>query len=235
MKIGVVTLFPQIFPGPLNCSILGRGLKDNNWELNIYNMRSHNKQNVDSKLYGGGIGMLIKPDIVSDIINQQINYKLIIFLVPFGIRWTQNLCNKIKNKYSSILFVCGRYEGIDYRVFDTYEKKAVFVSIGDFITCGGELPAMIIIESIIRLHLVNKIGTTFDTFSLHNNENKYINNSVYVEAPQYTKPFIWNNLSVPTVLISGNHKKIECWKNNESIKQLNKLQYYNSQEYFDQI
>jgi tRNA (guanine37-N1)-methyltransferase len=212
ITIGIITLFPEIFT-PLNCSIFYKGLEKNYWQLNLIDLKKYG-DHVDDTPYGGGDGMLIRADIISQAIDDHITeYDHIIFTVPFGKRLQQNIVKDL-SQHSSILIVCGRYEGIDYRIYDYYSKKynVSFISIGDYILAGGELPAMVISESILRYHLLRWTALNEESF----------NNNGYLEAPQYTRPLIWNNLSVPDVLRSGNHKNINQWKLQQSLQQTQK-------------
>lgn len=208
MKIGIITLFPEIFPGPLDCSILHKAQQLGYWQLNIIDLKKYH-DHVDDTIYGGGDGMLIRADILSKAIDDHINnYDHIIFTVPFGQTLKQSLVNEL-SQHKSILIVCGRYEGIDYRIFHYYSQKysTSFISIGDYIMAGGELPAMVITESIIRLHWLRWSVTTQESF-----------NNNLLEPPQYTRPLEWNGLKVPDVLLSGHHGKIAQWRYEKSLE-----------------
>jgi tRNA (guanine37-N1)-methyltransferase len=208
MKIGIITLFPEIFPGPLNCSILNKAQELGYWELNIIDLKQYH-HHVDDTIYGGGDGMLIRADILGKAIDDHIkDYDHLIFTVPFGTPLQQSYVNDL-SQYKSILMVCGRYEGIDYRIFEYYSQNysTSFISIGDYIMAGGELPAMVITESIIRLHWLRWQVTKNESFS-----------DGLLEAPQYTRPLEWNGLKVPDVLLSGHHGKIAQWRSSESLK-----------------
>lgn len=213
MKVGVLTLFPQMFPGPLNYSIIGRGLINKIWELEVIDLYANGKH-IDDKPFGGGAGMLIRADIITEFIDKNmVNYDVIAFLVPFGKVFNQKICNELQN-INSILFVCGRYEGIDYRVYEYCEKKysTMFLSMGNYILCGGEIAAMAIIEAIVRLKVIKKERSFLEeSFSDFNNN--------LLEAPQYTKPVKWENMEVEEVLRSGHHGKIRQWHKQKSIEQ----------------
>ena len=212
MKIGVITLFPEIFPGPLACSILYKGLEKEYWSLDIIDLKKYH-HHVDDTIYGGGDGMLIRADILGQAIDEHmVHYEYLIFMVPFGQPWHQKAA-QATSQYSSILFVCGRYEGIDYRIYEYYQSQysVGFVSIGDYIMAGGEIPAMVVIESIIRLHWLRWKVTEEESFS---------NN--LLEPPQYTRPVQWKGLDVPEILLSGHHGKIAQWKHKKSLEQTKK-------------
>lgn len=212
MKVGVITLFPEIFPGPLGCSILYKGLEKKYWQLEIIDLKKYG-DHCDDIIYGGGEGMLMRADILGKAIDDYINdYEHLIFMIPFGKPWTQQRAIQMA-QYSSILMVCGRYEGIDYRIYEYYQQQysVSFVSIGDYIMAGGEVPAMVIIESVIRLHWLRWQVTDNESFS-HG----------LLEAPQYTRPLEWKGLKVDEVLLSGHHKKIAQWRQEKSLEQTKK-------------
>lgn len=217
-EFGIITLFPEIFPGPLNCSILHKGMMKGYWKLNIIDLKKY-AEHVDDTPCGGGDGMIIRADIISQAIDDHINdYDHIIFLVPFGKPWNQSLVQEYFHSYKKILMVCGRYEGIDYRVYDYYNihYSASFISIGDYIMAGGELPAMVIIESLLRLELLRWTALNQESFMITNN------NCQLLEPPQYTRPIEWRSMAVPSVLLEGNHKLQNQWKLQQSIEQTKK-------------
>ena len=213
MKIGIITLFPEIFPGPIGCSVLKRGLIEKSWELCIINLKEY-AAHLDDTPYGGGEGMIIRADILGKCIDDHISqYEELVFPVPFGIPWTQKQIEMI-GKRKSLLFVCGRYEGIDYRIYQHYEAhyNVSYFSIGDYIMCGGELPAMVIIESLVRTHLLRPSVIQEESFSTVGEDNQRL-----LESPQYTRPENWRNLPVPPILLSGHHKNIAQWKLEQSL------------------
>jgi tRNA (guanine37-N1)-methyltransferase len=202
MKIGVITLFPEIFPGPLACSILYKGLEKKYWSLEVIDLKKYH-HHVDDTIYGGGEGMLIRADVLGQAIDEHmVNYEHLVFMVPFGKPWHQQTAQSFA-QYASILIVCGRYEGIDYRIYEYYKSQysVAFVSIGDYIMAGGEIPAMVIIESVIRLLWLRWKVTQEESFSQN-----------LLEPPQYTRPLEWKGLVVPEVLLSGHHGKIAQWR-----------------------
>ncbi len=204
----VLTLFPQAYPGLLGMSVVGKALRNRIWELNVINLRDFSYRNgkVDDIPFGGGSGMVIKPDIVDAAISSIPDNDLPKYcLSPRGMRFNQNIAFEI-SKQKGAIFVCGRYEGIDERVIKHHDLKEI--SIGDYIISGGDLAAMVILDSVIRL-MPKVIGNEESLY-----EESFNNN--LLEYPLYTKPRNWNNLQVPNVLVSGDHKKIKDWKINQS-------------------
>tara|TARA_B100000287_G_scaffold249561_1_gene234587 strand:- start:463 stop:1149 length:687 start_codon:yes stop_codon:yes gene_type:complete len=204
----VLTLFPQAYPGLLGMSVVGKALRNRIWELNVMNLRDFSYRNgkVDDIPFGGGSGMVIKPDIVDAAISSIPDNDLPKYcLSPRGMTFNQNIAFEI-SKQKGAIFVCGRYEGIDERVIKHHDLKEI--SIGDYIISGGDLAAMVILDSVIRL-MPKVIGNEESLY-----EESFNNN--LLEYPLYTKPRNWNNLQVPNVLVSGDHKKIKDWKINQS-------------------
>ena len=210
----ILTLFPEMFPGPLGFSIIGKALEKKNWSLKLINLQNFSKKGpkyVDDKPYGGGSGMIIKSEIIHEALKKTIkkiknNYSLI-YLTPKGKKLDQK---KIKRfiKKDNLILVCGKYEGIDQRVIDAWKMEEI--STGDYILSGGEIAAMSLIDSCVRL-LPNVLG------SVESLKNETFENNL-LEYPQYTKPREWLGKKVPEVLLSGNHKKINEWKKKESIR-----------------
>ena len=210
----ILTLFPEMFPGPLGFSIIGKALEEKNWSLKLINLQNFSKKGpkyVDDKPYGGGSGMIIKSEIVHEALKQTIkkiknNYSLV-YLTPKGKKLDQK---KIKRfvKRNNLILVCGKYEGIDQRVIDAWKMEEI--SMGDYVLSGGEIAAMSLIDSCVRL-LPNVLG------SAKSLENETFENNL-LEYPQYTKPREWLGKKVPEVLLSGNHRKISEWKKKESIR-----------------
>ena len=210
----ILTLFPEMFPGPLGFSIIGKALEKKNWLLELINLQNFSKKGpkyVDDKPYGGGSGMIIKSEIVHEALKQTIkkiknNYSLV-YLTPKGKKLDQK---KIKRfvKRNNLILVCGKYEGIDQRVIDAWKMEEI--SMGDYVLSGGEIAAMSLIDSCVRL-LPIVLG------SAKSLENETFENNL-LEYPQYTKPRKWLGKKVPEVLLSGNHRKINEWKKKESIR-----------------
>ena len=210
----ILTLFPEMFPGPLGFSIIGKALEEKNWLLELIKLQNFSKKGpkyVDDKPYGGGSGMIIKSEIVHEALKQTIkkiknNYSLV-YLTPKGKKLDQK---KIKRfvKRNNLILVCGKYEGIDQRVIDAWKMEEI--SMGDYVLSGGEIAAMSLIDSCVRL-LPNVLG------SVESLKNETFENNL-LEYPQYTKPREWLGKKVPEVLLSGNHRKINEWKKKESIR-----------------
>ena len=211
-KVSILTLFPEIFPGPLGVSLLGNALQNKLWELNLINIRDFAKdrhKSVDYTPYGGGAGMVMKPDVIEKALNS-ISYfpGQRVCLTPRGKRLSQQKVKKLSLD-DGLVLLCGRYEGIDQRVIDYYNFDEI--SIGDYVVTGGESAAIVLLESVLRL-LPNVLGGN-ETLK----EESFSDTSL-IEYPQYTKPKEWNGINVPEVLISGDHGKIKNWRNKERVK-----------------
>ncbi len=208
MKFDVLTLFPEMF-NALKQSIIGRAEENNLIHINIVNMREFSKdkhKKVDDTPYGGGAGMVIKPDIVYDSYNSVKEEKAkVIYLSPQG-----NVLNQKKvevlSKEEHLILLCGHYEGIDQRVLDEIVDEEI--SIGDYVLTGGEIPAMVLIDSVSRY-----IDGVLDKESIK--EESFTNN--LLEYPQYTRPENFLNKQVPDVLLSGHHENIRKWRRKESL------------------
>ncbi len=209
MKFDVLTLFPESFE-PIKQSILGRALEKNLISLNLINIRDFSKdkhKKVDDTPYGGGAGMVIKPDVVYDAYKsvKDKNAK-VIYLSPQG-----NVLNQKKveslSKEEHLILLCGHYEGIDQRVIDEIVDEEI--SIGDYVLTGGEIPAMVLIDSVSRYveGVLTKESIKEESFS---------NN--LLEYPQYTRPEVFLGKKVPEVLLSGHHENIRKWREEQSLK-----------------
>lgn len=206
---GVVTLFPRSFPGTLGMSICGKALDRGIWALKTLDIRDFavdRHKTVDSSPYGGGPGMVLRPDVldrtleaISDVPGRRI------CLSPRGRRFDQAFAKELAHE-AGVVLVCGRYEGIDQRVIEAREMEEV--SLGDFVLTGGEIAAQALLDATVRL-LPGVIGSEqgLDEESFEDG---------LLEYPQYTHPKIWKGRSVPEVLLSGNHKKIAEWKKQQS-------------------
>lgn len=211
MIIDILTLFPEAFSGVLNSSIIKRALDSNEVIVNVIDYRNYsNKKSkrVDDYSYGGGAGMIIEPQPIVDAIRNIPNNEKALKLItsPIGKTFTQEKAMKL-SKLDHIIIVCGHYEGIDHRIMDYVDEP---VSVGDYILTGGEIPAMIIMDSIIRL-LPNVLGN-----SESSQDESFENN--LLEYPQYTRPVEFEGKKVPDVLISGNHEHIRKWRRYMSLK-----------------
>ena len=205
----VFTLYPDVFPGPLSKGLYGKAMSKNIWNLKVVNIRDaaeDKHKTVDDTPYGGGSGMLMKPDVLAKSLDQNKNEgEKILYLSPRGKKFDQNYAKEL-SKEKSISIICGHFEGVDERVLST--RNIEEVSIGDFILSGGESAAFVMIDSILRL-LPGVLG----------NENSTINESFengLLEYPQFTKPQIWEEKAVPEVLLSGDHSKIKDWRLSQS-------------------
>ncbi|OGJ52342.1 tRNA (guanosine(37)-N1)-methyltransferase TrmD [Candidatus Peregrinibacteria bacterium RIFOXYB2_FULL_32_7] len=209
MHFSILTLFPNLFDSYLSDSIIKRAIDEKKIKIDFYNIRDFTKnkhKKVDDTPYGGGAGMVMACQPLFETIKaaKNKNKGKVIYLSPKGRTFTQSKAEKW-SKEKEVILLCGRYEGIDQRVIDAFVDEEI--SIGQYVLTGGELPAMILIDSITRL-LPNVLGNENskegDSFSKIFNRKK--------EYPQYTKPEIYENLKVPEVLLSGNHAEIEKWR-----------------------
>ncbi len=209
MKFDVLTLFPEMFE-PMKQSIIGRALEKKILELNIVNIRDFSKdkhKKVDDTIYGGGAGMLIKPDVVYDSYQSVKSERAkVIYLSPQGKTLSQKKVEELA-KEEHLILLCGHYEGIDQRVIDKIVDEEI--SIGDYVLTGGEIPAMALIDSVSRY--VDGVLTKDSTFEESFSEG-------LLEYPQYTRPESFKGVSVPEILQSGHHKNIEKWRRKEALK-----------------
>ena len=209
MKFDVLTLFPQMFEA-LKQSIIGRAVKNNKMEINLINIRDFSKdkhKKVDDTVYGGGAGMLIKPDVVWDAYNSIKSEKSkVIYLTPQGKTLSQGKVEEL-SKEEHLILLCGHYEGIDQRVLDKIVDEEI--SIGDYVLTGGEIPAMVLIDSVSR-YIDGVLAN--DSVS----EESFANG--LLEYPQYTRPEEFLGIKVPEVLQSGHHENIKKWRRKEAIK-----------------
>jgi tRNA (guanine37-N1)-methyltransferase len=208
-KAQIFTLYPEIFPGPLNKGLYGKALSKKIWDLKVVNIRDSAEdkhKTVDDTPFGGGSGMLLKPNVLAKSIDQNINIgERIFYLSPKGKKFDQKIAKDLaKEKYINL--ICGHFEGIDERILST--RNIEEISIGDFILSGGETAAFVIIDSILRL-LPGVIGNEMSK------KDESFENGL-LEYPQYTKPLIWEKKSVPEVLLSGDHAKIKDWRLSQS-------------------
>ena len=205
----VFTLYPDCFPGPLDKGLYGKAMEKKIWDLKIVDIReyaSDKHKTVDDTPYGGGSGMLLKPDVVAKSLDANIkNGEKIFYLSPRGKVFNQNIAKEI-SKENKVNLICGHFEGIDQRVLDNREIEEI--SIGDFVLSGGETASYVFLDAILRL-IPGVIGNEDSK-----NEESFENG--LLEYPQYTKPQIWEEKSVPNVLLSGDHAKIKDWRLTQS-------------------
>ena len=210
MKFDILTLFPEMFEA-LNQSIIGRAKEKDLIDINVINIRDFSKdkhKKVDDTVYGGGAGMLIRPDVVYDAYQSVKSEKSkVIYLSPKGNVLNQEKVETLAHE-EHIIILCGHYEGIDQRVLDEIVDEEI--SIGDYVLTGGEVPAMVLIDSVSRYveGVITKDSTDEESFS----------GDGLLEYPQYTRPEIFNGVEVPEVLQSGHHENIAKWRRKESLR-----------------
>ncbi len=208
-KARIFTLYPEIFPGPLNKGLYGKALLNKIWNLDIINIRDSAEdkhKTVDDTPFGGGSGMLIKPDVLASSIDQHVSKReKIFYLTPKGKLFNQKIAKSLSKEHC-INLICGHFEGVDQRLLET--RNIEEISIGDYILSGGETAAFVIVDSILRLIP----GILGNEESVH--EESFENG--LLEYPQYTKPQLWEEKNVPDVLLSGDHSKIKDWRLSQS-------------------
>ena len=209
MRIDILTLFPSMFEGFLNESIIKRAIEKEKVKINIINFRdysldSHHK--VDDTPYGGGAGMVLTPQPIMDAVDDlKTDNAKVILLTPDGKRYNQEMAYNL-SKEKHLIIICGHYEGFDDRIRSIVDIE---LSIGDYVLTGGEIPSMVITDSITRLldGVIDKNSHINDSF-----------NNNLLDYPTYTKPRVYRGMEVPSVLLSGNHKEIEKYRNEEALK-----------------
>ena len=210
MKIDILTLFPEMFT-PIQTSILGRAIKNDLLNINLINFRDFSKdksKHVDDTPYGGGAGMVISAEPVYDAymsIKERENAK-VIYMSPKGKTLNQELVQNL-SKEEHLIVICGHYEGIDERLIEEIVDEEI--SIGDYVLTGGELPCMVLVDSVARNleGVINGESVNDESFS-----------NGLLEYPQYTRPEVFNGKKVPEVLLSGNHAKINEWRKDKSLE-----------------
>lgn len=217
MKFEILTLFPEMFEGPLSSSILKKAQEKGLLEVNTVNFRDYSMdkhKRVDDYPHGGGAGMVLKPEPIYRAVDHIMEKNLlsekekptILLMTPQGKPFNQAMAKELANK-EHLVFICGHYEGFDERIRALAHME---VSIGDFVLTGGELPAMVIVDSVARL-LPGVLGES----------ESAITDSFYnglLEYPQYTRPREFNGMEVPAVLLSGDHEKVRVWRRKESLR-----------------
>lgn len=210
----VITLMPEMYPGPLGASLIGDALARRLWELSLINLRDFGTgihQKVDDSPYGGGAGMVLKPDVVDAAIQhakQASPDAQLIHFSPRGEPMTQAHMREFSQ--TDVILLCGRYEAIDQRVLDKHQPREI--SLGDFVLTGGDIPAMALIDGCVRL-LPGVIGKEASLGEESFGDGDYAN---LLEYPHYTKPAQWDGRNVPPVLTSGNHAEINKWRQSEA-------------------
>jgi len=214
MRFDIITIFPELFTGVLECGILRRAIQAGNVSVRIVNLRdftSDKHRSVDDRPYGGGEGMVFMPGPLFDAVEscrgtEDDSSTSVVLLTPQGKTWSQQMAADFSRR-PHIVLICGRYEGIDQRVIDSLVDWEV--SIGDFVLSGGEIPAMVVLDTVARL-LPGVLG----------NSNSALNESFssgLLDYPQYTRPAMFRGLAVPEVLLSGNHALIEKWRREQAL------------------
>jgi tRNA (guanine37-N1)-methyltransferase len=215
MRISILTLFPEMFIGPFSCSIIKRATQQGAVTISVINIRDYaldKHKSVDDRPYGGGKGMIMRVDVMDSAINATIanttitrEKTRIILLDPKGAQYTQLKAKEYSLTYGHIILVCPHYEGVDERIRSFVDEQ---ISVGDYIVTGGELPAMVIVDSVIRLlpGVLDPIATADESFT----------DPQSLEYPQYTRPEIYHDMKVPERLLSGDHALIKKWKTRQA-------------------
>ena len=209
MKIDILSIFPHMFDGFLNESIIKRAIQKKIVEINIHDFREFSKdphKKVDDYQFGGGAGMILMPEPIYDCVESiRDDDSYIILMTPQGVRYNQKKANELKLK-KHLIIICGHYEGFDERIRALADLE---VSIGDYVLTGGELPSMVITDSIVRLldGAIKEESTETESF-----------NNGLLDYPVYTKPVNFRGMEVPSVLLSGHHENINKWRYEESLK-----------------
>jgi tRNA (guanine37-N1)-methyltransferase len=211
----ILTLFPEMFPGPLGHSLAGKALKNNIWQIESLQIRDFaidKHQNVDDTAYGGGTGLIMRADVLGPAIEaakKQLPDATLIYPTPKGETFSQPMASELIQ--GDIIILCGRYEAIDQRIIEYYQPLEI--SMGDFILSGGEVAALTMLDACVRL-LPGVIGDEEaikqESFGLAHDYTRLL------EYPQYTRPPVWQGLEVPEILLSGNHAAIDAWRKSEA-------------------
>lgn len=212
MHFNILTIFPEMFPGTLGGGVVGRALDNGIWSYDAINIRDFSYNNygsVDDEQFGGGAGMVMRPDVLGAALDSVAKPGKIIYFSPRGPRLNQKMVREFASDANACYtLLCGRYEGIDQRVIDEYDIMEL--SIGDYILSGGEIAAQVFIDSCVRL-MDNVLGGGTDATQ---NESFEIGG---LEWPLYTRPSAWRGRNVPEVLLSGHHGNIERWRKQQSV------------------
>ena len=215
LRFDILTLFPDMFMGPFDESIINRATRKKLIEIKVHNLRDHTHdvhRTVDDTPFGGGPGMILKAEplfeAMSTISSDNSDQTKVIALTPTGKKLSQLMVRELAQE-SHLVLICGRYEGFDERFLDG--AVALEISVGDFVVSGGELPAMMMVDAISR----QVTGVLGSSESL---EEESFNEAGLLEYPQYTRPAIFNNQQVPDVLLSGDHERIRIWRRYKSLQ-----------------
>jgi len=218
MRIDILTVVPELLESPLSHSIVGRAIKKGLVDIQVHNLRKYGigpRKNVDDYSYGGDAGMVMRIEPVYDMIQElsaERHYDEVIFLSPDGERLTQAISNELSLK-ENIILLCGHYKGIDHRIREHLVTREI--SVGDYVVSGGEIPAALLADSIVRLipgALTDETSALSDSFQ-----------DGLLSAPVYTRPAEFNGWKVPDVLLSGNPKLIEAWQDEQALERTKRL------------
>ncbi|MDX1924544.1 MAG: tRNA (guanosine(37)-N1)-methyltransferase TrmD [Rickettsiaceae bacterium] len=218
MRVKILTTIPEVFPGLLGVSLIGKAREKGIWSLEIIDIKDfalNKHRKIDDEPFGGGNGMLMLPEILAralDYAKKDMISPEIFYLSPRGKRLTQSFSKEI-SAIEEIIFICARFEGVDERVIEEYNAR--LISIGDYVLSGGEIAAMVVLESSLRLVpgvLANESTLSEESFNYVKNYGNLL------EYPQYTRPADWRGRKVPEILLSGNHKLIEKWRLEKSLE-----------------
>jgi len=212
MRIDIISAVPDLLESPLNTSIVKRAQNKGKVEIVVHNLRDYaydKHKQIDDKPFGGGPGMLLKPEPFFHLIEklkEEREYEKVVFMTPRGKTLNQKICNRF-SLVKNMIIIAGHYKGVDERVIDTFVTDEI--SIGDFVLSGGELPALILVDAVVRLlpGVLNDSESALQDSFMDGEE---------IEAPFYTRPAIYRGLEVPDVLLSGNEKLIKEWKEEQS-------------------
>ena len=208
MKVKILTIFPELFPGFLGASLTGKALDEGKWSIEVVNIRDYafdKHGSVDDTPSGGGAGMVMRADVLGEALKNNYKGGRLINMSPRGTPFTQAKAHELA-KEEELTVICSRFEGIDQRVLDEYNAEDI--SIGDYILTGGEQASMIMLDAVIRL-LPEVLGNSQSTIAESFEE-------LLLEHPQYTRPTNWCGREIPEVLLSGHHKKVEQWRHLQS-------------------
>ena len=218
MRIDILTVVPELLESPLSHSIVGRAIKKGLEDIQVHNLRKYGigpRKNVDDYSYGGDAGMVMRIEPVYEMIQElsaERHYDEVIFLSPDGERLTQAISNELSLK-ENIILLCGHYKGIDHRIREHLVTREI--SVGDYVVSGGEIPAALLADSIVRLipgALTDETSALSDSFQ-----------DGLLSAPVYTRPAEFNGWKVPDVLLSGNPKLIEAWQDEQALERTRRL------------
>jgi len=208
-RADILTLFPDMFPGPLGFSLAGRALEEGVWSLGVHDLRDFGRgrhRAVDDTPFGGGAGMVLRADVVAEALDSiEADGRPVIYPTPRGARLTQAQSREFASG-DGVVVLCGRFEGVDERVLE--RRNVVQISLGDFVLSGGEIPAYALLDSCVRL-LPGVMGS-----ELSDAEESF--GDGLLEYPHYTKPASWDGMDVPDILLSGHHAAIAAWRHEQA-------------------